>query len=367
MVLNEILRRDHCSRKRVTEKMSNKDLKDKYKNHKESSSWAWSKCFHHGSGRFTAMGNAQQWNNVVDLSNLFIGHKFSQGAYSKLHRGIYNKEPVAVKIVSVPEDEAMGNLASKLKTQFIREVTFLSHLHHQNVIKFIGACKDTDVYCILTEYLYNGSLRAYLNKLESKPICVKEVIGFALDIARGMEYIHAQGIIHRDLKPENVLVDGDLHLKIADFGASCEASKCDNSLSGTYRWMAPEMIKGKRYGRKVDVYSFGLILWEMVSGKMPFEDITPIQVAIAVKNKDLRPVIPSTCPPVIRNLIQQCWASKPEKRPEFCKIVQVLKQFDQSLLATDGTLNLMQKPCSQDHHHLKKDFLHWIQKIGHVH
>lgn len=126
-----------------------------------------------------------------------------------------------------------------------------------------------------------------MHKLEHQTISLQKLIAFALDIARGMEYIHSQGVIHRDLKPENVLINEDNHLKIADFGIACEEASCDLLADdpGTYRWMAPEMIKRKSYGKKVDVYSFGLILWEMLTGTIPYEDMNPIQAAFAVVNK----------------------------------------------------------------------------------
>ncbi|KAK7334795.1 hypothetical protein VNO80_26560 [Phaseolus coccineus] len=303
-------------------------LQGKYKNRKESSSWPLAKCFNHIHRRDIGMGIAQEWN--IDFSDLFIGYKFSHGAHSQIYHGIYKQQDVAIKIFKVRECEEKGNLRSLLETQFLREITHLPRLHHQNVVTFMAAYKDSDSYYILTEYQQKGSLRVYLNKLESKPISLKKVVAFALDIARGMEYVHAQGIIHRDLKPENVLVDRDSHLKIADFGIACEASKCD-SLRGTYRWMAPEMIKGKSYGRKVDVYSFGLILWELVSGTLPFEDMNPVQVAVAVADRNSRPVLPTHCPQGLRDLINQCWASKPEKRLEFWQIVRVLEQLSKEI------------------------------------
>lgn len=157
--------------------------------------------------------------------------------------------------------------------------------------QFIAACRKPPVYCVITEYLSEGSLRAYLHKLERKCLPLQKLIAIALDIARGMEYIHSQGVIHRDLKPENVLIDQDFHLKVADFGIACEETYCDSLADdpGTYRWMAPEMIKHKSYGRKVDVYSFGLILWEMVAGTIPYEEMNPIQAAFAVVNKACAP------------------------------------------------------------------------------
>ena len=154
-------------------------------------------------------------------------------------------------------------------------------------MQFVAACRKPAVFCIITEYLSNGSLMAYLHKLEHKSLPLQKLIAIALDIARGMEYIHSQGLIHRDLKPENILINQDFHMKIADFGIACEEAYCDllTDDPGTYRWMAPEMIKRKSYVRKVDVYSFGLILWEMVSGTIPYEEMTPIQAAFAVVHK----------------------------------------------------------------------------------
>ncbi|XP_062161178.1 serine/threonine/tyrosine-protein kinase HT1 [Alnus glutinosa] len=323
----------------------------------------WAKYFDHGGGRVNAVETADEW--CLDLSKLFLGLKFAHGAHSRLYHGIYNDKPVAVKIIRVPDDDENGALAARLEKQFVREVTLLSGLHHQNVIKFVAACRKPPVYCVITEYLSEGSLRAYLHKLERKSLPLQKLIAIALDIARGMEYIHSQGVIHRDLKPENVLIDQDFHMKIADFGIACEEAYCDSLADdpGTYRWMAPEMIKHKSYGRRVDVYSFGLILWEMVAGTIPYEDMNPIQAAFAVVNKNLRPAIPGDCPPAMRALIEQCWSLQSEKRPEFWQVVKVLEQFESSL-ARDGSLNLVQNPTCQDH---KKGLLHWIQKLGPVH
>ncbi|CAN6483576.1 unnamed protein product [Victoria cruziana] len=179
-----------------------------------------------------------------------------------------------------------------------------------------------------------------------------------------MEYLHSQGVIHRDLKPENMLFDQDHHLKIADFGIACEEAHGDALTEdpGTYRWMAPEMIKHERYSHKVDVYSFGLVLWEMVAGTIPYEDMIPVQAAFAVVNKNARPPIPSTCPLAFQAFIEQCWSKLPERRPEFWQIVKVLEQFESSL-AHDGTLNLVQLQSSTGEDH-KKLLTHWISKLS---
>ncbi|XVF27634.1 hypothetical protein REPUB_Repub14bG0125100 [Reevesia pubescens] len=257
-------------------------VSDKSKSRKES---AWTKYFDHAGGKVNAVEAADE--HTVELSQLYIGLRFAYGAHSRLYHGIYKEKAVAVKIIRVPDDDENGNLGARLAKQFNREVTLLSRLHHSNVIKFVAACRKPPVYCVITEYLSEGSLRAYLHKLDQKSLPLPKLIAIALEVARGMEYIHSQGVIHRDLKPENVLINEEFHLKIADFGIACEEAYCDLLADdpGTYRWMAPEMIKKKSYGRKVDVYSFGLMLWEMVAGTIPYEDMNPIQAAFAVVNK----------------------------------------------------------------------------------
>ncbi|KAL3538228.1 hypothetical protein ACH5RR_001594 [Cinchona calisaya] len=300
--------------------------------------FAWTKYFGHGRSRkVTSMVETDDIDNqlmVDDLSSLFLGPSFARGAHGELHRGTYKDDSVAVKISRILDDYH-NNLdsADKIQKQFDREFTFLSRLHHPNVLKFVAAYKQPPTFMIITEYVSGGSLRSYLNKIERNRelLPLIKVIAMALDIARGMGYIHSQGIVHRDLKPDNILISNDFHLKVADFGLACEESQCRRltDIAGTYRWMAPEMVKGKKSNnRKIDVYSFGLILWELVAGTVPFEDMTPEQVAFAVVNKNLRPHVPERCHPTMRALIEQCWCSKPEKRLEFWQIVETLEHLE---------------------------------------
>ncbi|GJN38027.1 hypothetical protein PR202_gb27035 [Eleusine coracana subsp. coracana] len=255
---------------------------------------------------------------TLDPSKLLVGHRFASGAYSRLYRGLYDDNPVAIKFIRQPDDDDNGKLAAKLEKQYNSEINSLSHLYHKNVIKFLSG----------------GSLRSYLNNTENHPIPLEKIISIALDVACGLEYIHSQGIVHRDIKPENILFDENFCVKIADFGIACEETLCDVLVEdeGTYRWMAPEMIKQKAYNRKVDVNSFGLLIWEMVSGRIPYENLTPFQVAYAVANRNLKPTIPPECPSALRPLIEQCCSLQPDKRPDFWQIVKVLEQF-QSVLS----------------------------------
>ncbi|KAL3538233.1 hypothetical protein ACH5RR_001599 [Cinchona calisaya] len=232
---------------------------------------------------------------VDDLSSLFLGPCFARGAQGKLHLGTYKDQSVAVKISPILDDfHKFSDLADKIAKQFHREFTFLSRLRHPNVLQFVAAYKKPPILGIITEYV-------------------------------------SRGIVHRDLKPDNILITEDFHLKVADFGLACEESECRRLAdgAGTYKWKAPEMVKRKKsYNRKIDVYSFGLILWELVAGTVPFEDMTREQVPFAVVNKNLRPPVPEHCHPTMRALIEQCWCFKPAKRLEFSQIVQILEHLE---------------------------------------
>ena len=167
------------------------------------------------------------------------------------------------------------------------------HFHHCTqffiffCLQFVAASWKPPVCCTIMEYVPSGSLRAFLHKSETGPIPMQTIVCMALDVARGMEYLHSQGVVHRDLKSENLVLTEDLHVKLTDFGVGCLETECDARIddTGTYRWMAPEMISHKHYSKKVDVYSFGVVLWELVTGQLPFEDMTPVQVAYAVVHK----------------------------------------------------------------------------------
>ncbi|KAK8457402.1 hypothetical protein SEVIR_3G180400v4 [Setaria viridis] len=321
-----------------------------------------------GAPKVAASEILERW--TVDRSELLIGHRFASGAYSRLFHGIYKEQPVAVKFIRQPDDGEDEELSARLEKQFTAEVTILARLQHRNVIKLVGACNCPPVFCVITEFLSGGSLRAFLRKLERKTLPMEKVISIALDIARGLEYIHLQGIVHRDVKPENILFDGEFCAKVVDFGVACEEAYCNllEDDPGTYRWMAPEMYKHKPYGRKVDVYSFGLLLWELVTGSLPFEDMTPLQAAFAVVNKNLRPVIPSSCPAAVKFLIEQCWSWQPEKRPEFRQIVSILENL-KTVLERNGTLDKI--PCficepQECNDQNKKKVSTWIQRLSYT-
>ncbi|KAF5734754.1 Serine/threonine-protein kinase HT1 [Tripterygium wilfordii] len=271
----------------------------------------------------------EEWS--ADMSQLLVGNKFASGRHSRIYRGIYKQRDVAIKLVSQPEEDV--DLAAVLDKQFTSEVALLFRLQHPNIITFIAACKKPPVFCIITEYLAGGSLRKYLHHQEPHSVPLNLVLKLALDIARGMQYLHSQGILHRDLKSENLLLDEYMCVKVADFGISCLESQCGSAkgFTGTYRWMAPEMIKEKHHTKKVDVYSFGIVLWELLTAMTPFDNMTPEQAAFAVSHKNARPPLPPACPVAFRQLINRCWSSNADRRPHFDEIILLLEFYAESL------------------------------------
>lgn len=289
---------------------------------------SWSKYLVSSGAEIKGEGE-EEWS--ADMSQLFFGCKFASGRHSRIYRGIYKQRDVAIKLVSQPEEDE--SLASMLEKQFTSEVALLFRLSHANIITFVAACKKPPVFCIITEYLAGGSLRKYLHQQEPYSVPLNLVLKLALDIARGMQYLHSQGILHRDLKSENLLLDEDMCVKVADFGISCLESQCGSAkgFTGTYRWMAPEMIKEKHHTKKVDVYSFGIVLWELLTALTPFDNMTPEQAAFAVCQKNARPPLPPTCPKAFSHLISCCWSRNPDKRPHFDEIVSILEGYSESL------------------------------------
>ncbi|WVZ08613.1 hypothetical protein V8G54_021959, partial [Vigna mungo] len=294
-------------------------------------------------------------NLLVDPKLLFIGSKIGEGAHGKVYEGRYGDQIVAIKVLhrgSTSEERV------SLENRFAREVNMMSRVHHDNLVKFIGACKDP-LMVIVTELLPGMSLRKYLMSIRPKLLDLHLAINFALDIARALDWLHANGIIHRDLKPginlgtflfsspisvseedypNNLLLTADQKsVKLADFGLAREETVTEmmTAETGTYRWMAPELYstvtlrqgEKKHYNNKVDVYSFGVVLWELLTNRMPFEGMSNLQAAYAAAFKQERPSIPDDISPELAFVIQSCWVEDPNLRPSFSQIIRMLNAF----------------------------------------
>ncbi|XP_040997278.1 serine/threonine-protein kinase STY13-like [Juglans microcarpa x Juglans regia] len=276
--------------------------------------------------------NFDEW--TIDLRNLNMGAPFAQGAFGKLYRGTYNGEDVAIKILERPENNP--EKAQLMEQQFQQEVMMLATLKHLNIVRFIGGCRKPMVWCIVTEYAKGGSVRQFLTKRHNRAVPLKLAVKQALDVARGMAYVHGLGLIHRDLKSDNLLINADKSIKIADFGVARIEVQTEGMTpeTGTYRWMAPEMIQHRPYTQKVDVYSFGIVLWELITGLLPFQNMTAVQAAFAVVNKGVRPVIPNDCLPILSEIMTRCWDANPDVRPPFTEVVRMLENAENEIMTT---------------------------------
>ncbi|KAF5762690.1 putative dual-specificity kinase TKL-Pl-4 family [Helianthus annuus] len=271
---------------------------------------------------------------LVDPKLLFIGAKIGEGAHGKVYEGKYGDRIVAIKVLNrgSKTEERVA-----LESRFAREVTMMSRVKHENLVTFIGACKDP-LMVIVSELLPGMSLRKYLGSIRPNQLDLRLALNFALDIARAMDCLHANGIIHRDLKPDNLLLTANQKsVKLADFGLAREETVTEmmTAETGTYRWMAPELYstvtlrqgEKKHYNNKVDVYSFGIVLWELVTNRMPFEGMSNLQAAYAAAFKQERPNLSDDISPELAFIIQSCWVEDPNLRPSFDQIIRMLNTF----------------------------------------
>ncbi|XP_039792398.1 serine/threonine-protein kinase STY46-like isoform X2 [Panicum virgatum] len=177
---------------------------------------------------------ASEWETDVKL--LKFGNKVASGSYGDLYRGTYCSQDVAIKVLK-PE-----RINADMQREFAQEVFIMRKVRHKNVVQFIGACTKPPNLCIVTEYMSGGSVYDYLHKHKGV-FKLPALIGVAMDVSKGMSYLHQNNIIHRDLKTANLLIDENGTVKVADFGVARVKAQSGvmTAETGTYRWMAPEL------------------------------------------------------------------------------------------------------------------------------
>ncbi|XP_022140916.1 serine/threonine-protein kinase STY8-like isoform X2 [Momordica charantia] len=257
----------------------------------------------------------------IDASLLIYEKKIVSGSFSDLYRGTFYGQDVAIKLL---KDE---NLNETVRREFAQEIHIMRKIRHKNVVQFIGACTRPPSLCIVTEYMSGGSMHDFCHQ-QKGVLSFPSLLRVAVDVSKGMDYLHQKNIIHRDLKAANLLMDEDGVVKVADFGVARVQAQSGvmTAETGTYRWMAPEVIEHKPYDHKADVYSFGIVLWELLTGRLPYDNLTPLQAAIGVVQKGLRPKTPRHAHPMIVDLLKKCWQQDPSLRPEFSEITKLLQQ-----------------------------------------
>ncbi|XP_027061328.1 serine/threonine-protein kinase EDR1-like isoform X2 [Coffea eugenioides] len=265
----------------------------------------------------------EEWN--IDFSELTVGTRVGIGFFGEVFRGIWNGTDVAIKVF-LEQDLTAENMED-----FCNEISILSRLRHPNVILFLGACTKPPHLSMVTEYMEMGSLY-YLIHLsgQKKKLSWRRRLKMLRDICRGLMCIHRMKIVHRDLKSANCLVNKHWTVKICDFGLSrimTDSPMGDSSSAGTPEWMAPELIRNEPFTEKCDIFSLGVIMWELCTLGRPWEGIPPERVVYAVANEGSRLEIPEG---PLGRLIADCWA-EPHERPSCEDILTRLLDCEYSL------------------------------------
>ena len=269
----------------------------------------------------------QSW--LVNYDDFTEIKEIGRGVSAHVFRGLDKRtnEEVAIKKFTFQK------LNSSKFQSYQREVAVLATAQHPALLRLIGAT-DKSPFCIITEWMNGGTLYHAIHKPGYFSPTERTIAAY--DIARGMDFLHSRKIVHRDLKTLNVLLDNNKRVKICDFGFSrfAENDTLMSSHIGTPHWMAPEVLKrGSRYTSKVDVYAYGIVLWELATSETPYATMDPPQIVQAVINSDLRPPLPQDINPQLKDLMTLCWDRDPNVRPSFDEIVNAFKAG----LIFDGT------------------------------
>ncbi|RIB03333.1 kinase-like domain-containing protein [Gigaspora rosea] len=261
----------------------------------------------------------------INFYDIGIAEQVGNGAYGAVYRATYNSTEVAVKEVFITSDDS-----ENIKV-FINELKLHSRTIHSRIIQFYGiSCdRDNETYYLVMEYAKGGTLRQYVKK----PIftCLDKM-KLASQIVEGMVYLHSINIIHRDLHSKNILIHyGDV--KIADFGLSKSLNSIasiNNNIRGMIPYIDPQKLRNDEYilDKKSDVYSVGVLLWEISSCCIPFKGREEFAIFHQIANEGLREKPTKTMPDEYIKLYSECWREDPSDRPSMSQVFEMLKSID---------------------------------------
>ncbi|XP_071788407.1 mitogen-activated protein kinase kinase kinase 9-like isoform X2 [Asterias amurensis] len=275
----------------------------------------------------------------IDFNEIVLSEVIGVGGFGKVYRGLWKDEEVAVKAARTDTEQDLGEIMDNVR----QEAKLFSLLSHLNIITLKGACLVEPNICLVMEYARGGALNRVLSSNCKKLGLPPDVlVDWAYQISEGMHYLHTEApipLIHRDLKSSNILInekigDNDFYgktLKITDFGLAREMYRTTRmSAAGTYAWMAPEVIKSSLFSKGSDVWSYGVLLWELLTGEVPYKGIDGLAVAYGVAVQKLTLPIPSTCPEPFVRILEECWNPEPHQRPSFAEILNHLREIAES-------------------------------------
>ena len=257
------------------------------------------------------------------LPELRLLEEVGEGSGSKVWKAQLGVVPVAVKILKL-----QPSMRKEALRGFVQEARILSQMRHPAICTLLTTCMQQGFPALVLEYMSGGSLFDLLHnsKRQLPPTLLSRM---ALEVASGVNYLHEHSVIHRDVKSANVLLDKEMHAKVSDFGISTNFAPEHTAETGTYRSMAPEVITHQSYDASCDVFSFGVLLWEICHQQIPFAKESGLQAAFAVAMERKRPSITLPHPlGLFAPLIQQCWAHEPAARPPMSRVVVEIMSID---------------------------------------
>jgi serine/threonine protein kinase len=225
-------------------------------------------------------------------------------------------------------ESGIVHVAAKILNEVdTHELEVMSKLHHPNIVKLIGVVNDEigHTHMLILELCEHGSLRSYL-KMNGK-LTPDLFDRWVMDAAKAIGYLRQMKLVHKDVKSDNYLIAGNNVLKLCDFGLTKEINNTvgDATQRGTLTYMAPELLgKCKKQSPKFDIFAFAIVVWEMLTGLVPFEGIEGLAVVWKVCHENQRLEIPADCPPYLEELMTLCWQRDHEKRPSIEDVVNRL-------------------------------------------
>ncbi|KAL4345965.1 hypothetical protein AHAS_Ahas11G0331100 [Arachis hypogaea] len=280
--------------------------------------------------------------------------ELGSGTFGTVYHGKWRGTDVAIKRITDRCFAGKPSEQERMRADFWNEAIKLADLHHPNVVAFYGVVLDGPGGSVatVTEYMVNGSLRTALLK-NGRNLDKRKRLLIAMDVAFGMEYLHGKNIVHFDLKSDNLLVNlRDPHrpiCKVGDLGLSKvkRQTLISGGVRGTLPWMAPELLNGSSslVSEKVDVFSFGIVMWELLTGEEPYADLHYGAIIGGIVSNTLRPPVPESCDSKWRLLMETCWSSEPSERPSFTEIANELRSMATKITAK-GQTQQQQQPSS---------------------
>ncbi|KYR00994.1 hypothetical protein DLAC_11513 [Tieghemostelium lacteum] len=272
----------------------------------------------------------------IEELNFQNSRRIGFGAFADVFLLEWRKKNVAVKRVKYDKIIDSGKSDAWIKSKFILEVILMIKLSHlSSFVKLYATCIQSTELLLILEFCNFGSLYNILNSVQNDDVTsqMPSINSISLNICNGMNYLHGLSpqIIHRDLTSQNILIDQSGNAKIADFGISRFKNEIgDKTMTniGNPRWRAPEVTKGEKYSEKVDVFGFGMILYELVTRHVPFHQFEPVQASFKIAAGE-RPPFPDDLQLDQRwiQVIEKCWDHLPKNRPTFQQLLQVLQQL----------------------------------------